>query len=78
MPTIKSLIRKWENVRSTGDMMTAAVQTAAALSRVHDVPQEVLMALDLIMGDGYESHGRAIYKVVSYLRSLEALECALA
>lgn len=71
---IAALIRKWERVKSAHAMMATAVQTAAVLSRVNDVPTEVLDALDVIMSSSYEQHGISIYRIVQYLRGLQDLE----
>lgn len=70
----RSLIRIWERVRRSGQIEDAAAKTAAALARVHDVPSEILDALDELLGSDYEGQGKAIYTVVSYLRRLDELD----
>lgn len=69
-----ALIRQWERVDSFNAVEGLAARTAAALSRVEDVPRSVLDALDRIMSCNYGGDASAIFEVVRFLRRMEALE----
>jgi hypothetical protein len=75
---IAALIRKWERVGDESGLLKVAVQTAAFLSRVNDVPCEVLNSLDRLMAPMWRGHGNALYVVVKYLRDLEQIDALLA
>ncbi len=64
------LVAKWESLRDDRDLQTLAAQTAIALSKMPDVPEDVLNCLDELLGDEYESNGSSTYQVMRYLRSL--------
>jgi phosphoribosylpyrophosphate synthetase len=65
---IEQLIAAWEEV-SVSTMETEAVRTAAIVSSVKEVPEEVLEALAMIESKD-EPKSKSIYIVVQYLRSL--------
>jgi hypothetical protein len=64
------VVARWECLGNDDDIETVAVQTAVALSRVPDVPEYVLKALDGLLDFDNEKRGRRIYDVVRYLRGL--------
>ncbi|HRK20651.1 MAG TPA: hypothetical protein PLX06_02520 [Fimbriimonadaceae bacterium] len=71
---LRALVRAWERATNDRKVEAAAAQTAAVLSRVHDVPADVLEALDSLLSGDWEGQGRAIYTVVGYLRNLQDLD----
>lgn len=66
----QQLLARWECLRDEDELDTIAVQTAISLSRIEDVPEHVLKALDGLLDYEYEKRARRIYDVVRYLRSL--------
>lgn len=66
----ESLVAKWENLRLESDLGLLAAHTAVALSRVDDVPDDILGHLDLLLGYKSKKFGRATYEITKYLRSL--------
>lgn len=63
----------WEHVTDGETLQSASVRTAVFLSKVHDVPADVMEALDALV-TGFCASGAAIHAVVRHLRDLERLE----
>lgn len=66
----ESLVAKWENLRLESDLGLMAAHTAVALSKVDNVPAEILDHLDLLLSYKCKRFGRATYEITKYLRSL--------
>ncbi len=64
------IVARWECLRDEDDIETLAAQTAVELSRMREVPESVLKALDGLLDFRHKDRGRRIYEVVSYLRGL--------
>lgn len=71
---VRALLRLWERVEKDSDVEKAASRTAAMLSRVHDVPSEIIDSLDKLLSYESEGMGQAIFAVVAYLRRLEEMD----
>jgi hypothetical protein len=56
-PSFEALLKRWRRARSEAQIQSVAVQTAAALACVNDVPSEVLGALDRLLSYTYEGTG---------------------
>lgn len=72
--TVASLIRDWEREKSYNEVGNLVVKTAALLSRVNDVPANVLHALDNVLSYDVVVSASSIYQVVHYLRELQNLD----
>lgn len=62
---------RWRALRAENEIEDVAAQTAVALARVPEVPEDVLDALDGLMRN-YDNRGHAIVRVVRYVDSLTA------
>ena len=62
---------RWRALRTENEIEDVAAQTAVALARVPEVPEDVLEALDGLMRN-YDNRGHAIVRVVRYVDSLMA------
>ncbi|RYG21229.1 hypothetical protein EON82_19190 [bacterium] len=62
---------RWRALRTESEIEDVAAQTAVALARVPEVPEDVLDALDGLMRN-YDNRGHAIVRVVRYVDSLAA------
>ena len=62
---------RWRALRTENEIEDVAAQTAVALARVPEVPDDVLDALDGLMRN-YDNRGHAIVRVVRYVDSLTA------
>lgn len=67
------VLSMWELVSDAESLQVAALRTAVFLSRVHDVPSDVMESLDTLVS-GYCCSGAAIHAVVRHLRDLDRLE----
>ena len=65
------LVCRWRALRTENEIEDVAAQTAVALARVPEVPDDVLDALDGLMRN-YDNRGHAIVRVVRYVDSLTA------
>ncbi len=72
--TVASLIRDWEREKSYNEVGNLVVKTATLLSRVNDVPANVLHALDNVLSYDVVVSASSIYKVLHYLRELQNLD----
>jgi len=60
---------RWRALRTENEIEDIAAQTAVALAKVDDVPEDVLDALDGLMRN-FDNRGHAIIKIVRYVDSL--------
>ena len=60
---------RWRALRTETEIEDVAAQTAVALARVPEVPEDVLDALDGLMRN-YDNRGHAIVRVVRYIDAL--------
>lgn len=65
-----ALAARWRAVRTEDEIEDVAAQTAVALARVTNLPQEVLDALDGILCYSYCNRGAEIICIVRYVDSL--------
>lgn len=60
---------RWRALRTESEIEDVAAQTAVALARVPEVPEDVLDALDGLMRN-YDNRGHAIVRIVRFVDSL--------
>jgi hypothetical protein len=62
---------RWRALRTESEIEDVAAQTAVALAKVDQVPEDVLDALDGLMRN-YDNRGHAIVRIVRYVDTLAA------
>ena len=70
--TVSEILEMWEQALDMDAVQRCTLQTTVYLARIHDVPDDIVEALDAVVGICGPSMP-ALHKVVRYLRELEGL-----
>ncbi len=62
---------RWRALRTENEIEDVAAQTAVALAKEENVPEDILDALDGLMRN-FDNRGHAIVRIVRYIDSLTA------
>jgi hypothetical protein len=64
-----ALAARWRALRAESEIEDVAAQTAIALARIPEVPDDVLSALDGLLRD-YDNRAHALVRIVRYVEGL--------
>lgn len=71
--TVSEILELWDQAFDLEALQRCTLQTTVYLARIHDVPHDIVEALDAVLGICGPSMP-AVHSVVRYLRELEGLE----